>query len=189
MSTTVVNIKTREPFDVYVGRACPRARDPRCHKSSEFCNAFRLGRDGATHEVILRKFERSLRVYLTNRPKARERLLALEGKRLGCWCAPEPCHAHVLIKLIGELRAGLEPIRDELGDADDLRARVTCGQVFTYYGDSRAITWHQNTIASEVPAWAGPAIVAALNRSTSDVGGAMHAAMAQERHSRKGSRA
>lgn len=31
-----------------------------------------------------------------------EHLLSLRGKNLGCWCAPEPCHGDILIKLIDE---------------------------------------------------------------------------------------
>ena len=26
-----------------------------------------------------------------------EKLAALKGKRLGCWCAPGPCHGEVLV--------------------------------------------------------------------------------------------
>lgn len=36
-------------------------------------------------------------------------------------------------------------------------------RTFTYYADSKAVTWGRDTIMSEVPTWAGPSIVAALN--------------------------
>ena len=28
--------------------------------------------------------------------------MELTGKILGCWCNPEPCHGHVLVKLYKE---------------------------------------------------------------------------------------
>lgn len=106
--TTVVNIHRvggRSPaFDVYIGRACPRAADPRCRATSEWCNCFRVGRDGIkTVEESLARYERTLRAYLDNNPDAVGRLLALRGRRLGCWCKPDPCHGDVLARVIEEL--------------------------------------------------------------------------------------
>ena len=34
-----------------------------------------------------------------------ESLIELEGKVLGCWCHPEPCHGDILVKLLREKRA------------------------------------------------------------------------------------
>ena len=34
--------------------------------------------------------------YLPYKPSLLSRLPELRGKALGCWCAPEPCHADVL---------------------------------------------------------------------------------------------
>ena len=33
-----------------------------------------------------------------------DRLFELQGKELGCWCAPKPCHGHVLIRLLKQQR-------------------------------------------------------------------------------------
>ena len=33
----------------------------------------------------------------------RESLGELEGKTLGCWCHPDPCHGHVLVDLVSEM--------------------------------------------------------------------------------------
>lgn len=49
-----------------------------------------IGRDRA-----IRCYERWLRA----QPALLARLPELRGKTLGCWCAPEPCHADVLAKL------------------------------------------------------------------------------------------
>ena len=39
-------------------------------------------------------------------------LAELEGKELGCWCKPFPCHGDILIKLFKE-RQGIDPCRFE----------------------------------------------------------------------------
>jgi hypothetical protein len=42
--------------------------------------------------------------YIRQTPQLRESLHELEGKVLGCWCHPKPCHAHVLVKLVEEYK-------------------------------------------------------------------------------------
>lgn len=69
---------------VYVGRP------------TKFGNPFVIGKDGNRDEVI-RKYEEWFKVNHTL-----EDLKPLIGKDLVCWCAPEPCHADVLIRLIKE---------------------------------------------------------------------------------------
>lgn len=75
----------REPYDVYIGRP------------SKWGNPFVIGVDGTREEVIA-KYEQ----YVRESPKLMAALPELEGKTLGCWCAPLPCHGDVLIKLVGE---------------------------------------------------------------------------------------
>ncbi len=44
----------------------------------------------------------TFRVYAAERLAAEPAWLEpLRGKRLGCWCAPEPCHGDVIAELIG----------------------------------------------------------------------------------------
>ena len=38
--------------------------------------------------------------YVKSKPELMSKLANLKGKTLGCWCHPEPCHGHVLKKLI-----------------------------------------------------------------------------------------
>lgn len=38
------------------------------------------------------------REYFERKPNLREKLDALQGKVLGCFCHPEPCHGHELLK-------------------------------------------------------------------------------------------
>jgi len=105
-ATTVVNLKGHRDDPgvadvVYVGRAMHRGgwRLP----ASPLACPFRPGRDGSREEVMAR-----YREYLLGRPDLLALLPGLRGRRLGCWCAPLPCHAGVLAELAdagGDARA------------------------------------------------------------------------------------
>jgi hypothetical protein len=83
MDTKVVNRRYQE-FDIYIGRP------------TRWGNPFSDG----TREENIAKY----RVYLWKCIQAGEVTIAdlmfLRGKRLGCWCAPLPCHGDVLVKAI-----------------------------------------------------------------------------------------
>ena len=70
---------------------------------SLFANPFKIGVDG-TREEVIEKYEIWLRNRLENDPQLTEELLKLDGKVLGCWCAPKKCHGDTLLKLIRELK-------------------------------------------------------------------------------------
>ena len=96
-ATTVVNLKGHRDDPsvadvVYVGRAMHRGgwRLP----ASPLACPFRPGRDGSREEVMAR-----YREYLLGRPDLLALLPGLRGRRLGCWCAPLPCHASVIAEL------------------------------------------------------------------------------------------
>ena len=76
---------------VYVGRP------------SKFGNPFTIGRDGSREEVI-QKFEAWLFVADENSSPPMlitiDDLRSLRGEDLVCWCAPEACHAQILMKYI-----------------------------------------------------------------------------------------
>ena len=80
----------RGSYDVYIGRANRRYR----LAASPWANLYREGRDGDRGEVIA-KYEDWLR----SQPALMAALPELRGKVLGCWCAPEPCHGDVLLRL------------------------------------------------------------------------------------------
>jgi len=84
-ATAVVVHSGREKWDVYIGRP------------SRWGNPFRIGEDGTRQEVILQ-----YRAWLWKEIRAGSittaDLASLHGKRLGCYCAPLPCHGHVLAK-------------------------------------------------------------------------------------------
>lgn len=67
---------------VYVGRP------------SKWGNPFVIGRDGSRAEVIAK-----YRARLLSQPTLMDALHELRGKDLICWCAPEACHADILVEL------------------------------------------------------------------------------------------
>lgn len=79
--TEVVHCK-RDRYDVYIGRPSP------------WGNPFKIGPDGNRAEVI-----ELYRTYILNDPELLARVKSLKGKRLGCWCHPQPCHGDVLAEL------------------------------------------------------------------------------------------
>ncbi len=86
--TAVINIRhdrsvLREPDVVRIDRA------------TTWGNPYVIGKDGSRAEVIEKYRVRLWRDIRAGRVGLGE-LAALDGKRLACWCAPEPCHGDVL---------------------------------------------------------------------------------------------
>lgn len=63
-------------------------------RSTKWGNPFRIGVDGTRAEVIAR-----YREYLYETGRWMDVQDELKGKDLVCWCAPEACHADVLLEL------------------------------------------------------------------------------------------
>ena len=85
----LINIRSGEPYDVYIGRGSP------------WGNPFPIeGR--VTREKAISMYE----VYIRRNKRLLADLPELVGKRLGCYCHPLPCHGEVLLKLLKE--RGLE---------------------------------------------------------------------------------
>jgi hypothetical protein len=88
----IANLRHEELGDaVYVGRASPR----RGLTESAFANPYRVDVDGTRAEVI-----QKYRSWLLGRQELLLKLHELRGRRLACWCSPEPCHAGVLVELV-----------------------------------------------------------------------------------------
>ena len=89
--TRVVNLR-REPFDVYIVRA-GKGQD------GYFGNPFRLAK-GDDRASVLERY----RVWFLDRIRIdrdfRRRVLALRGKRLGCFCKPAACHGDVIAEWV-----------------------------------------------------------------------------------------
>lgn len=85
--TTVVNVRV-DAYDVYIGRAGHGF-------DGYFGNPFRVQSGNA-----LEKFRAYFNFRIESDPTFRRRVLDLRGKRLGCFCAPGPCHGDVLAEWI-----------------------------------------------------------------------------------------
>ncbi len=84
--TTLVNVRdTDEPCDVYIGRG------------GKWGNPFRIGKEGTRKQVIA-KYKK----WILKNKRLMNSLGELEGKVLGCYCWPLPCHGDVLIELVKE---------------------------------------------------------------------------------------
>lgn len=88
LKTRVINIKTedrkvQESSDyVYIGRP------------SKWGNPFFITKNRSRSQSIYRFFK-----YLQEHPELVEQTIELRGKILGCYCAPLPCHGHILATL------------------------------------------------------------------------------------------
>jgi hypothetical protein len=104
--TKVVNIHTRAPYDIYIGRR--RNGDPNQHYGNPFSHlssglakvhvssreeavaAYRAWLNGDKYQDI----EPARRTWILSN------LDRLRGKTLGCFCAPKACHGDVLARLV-----------------------------------------------------------------------------------------
>ncbi|MEU5853145.1 DUF4326 domain-containing protein [Saccharopolyspora shandongensis] len=104
--TIVVNVRKDGPHKhlvpwleeqgllTYVGHAGPRHHWPESEFASPFLKEAKIDR-----EAMVRHYEQ----WLDEQPKLLVELRegVLNGRALGCWCAPKPCHADVLAKRAG----------------------------------------------------------------------------------------
>ena len=66
---------------------------------SKWGNPFKVQGTGKNaRKNCLKRYEDHIR----NDPKLFREIMELEGKELGCWCKPSPCHGDILIKLFKE---------------------------------------------------------------------------------------
>lgn len=85
--------------DVYVGRLMRFGR---------FTKA-KMGADGGYFgnpckgDDAVDDFKAYFKKRVEEDPEFRKRLVALKGKRLGCWCKPNPCHADVIASYVNKL--------------------------------------------------------------------------------------
>jgi hypothetical protein len=56
-----------------------------------------------SRETAIDLYEVYARKRLDTDPRFREGVKSLKGKRLFCWCAPQPCHGEVLKRICEEL--------------------------------------------------------------------------------------
>jgi hypothetical protein len=99
-TTTVVNVRDAE-CDVYVGRPMPgrRSRYGNPFKTADLKARHNLNDDQARKLAVALYRNWVLRSEHADAVWIRAHVHELRGKRLGCWCAPLPCHAEVLAEL------------------------------------------------------------------------------------------
>lgn len=99
---SVVHCK-RASYDVYVGRG----RCPVTDEAGRWGNPYRIGEDGDREQVVALYREYLWAKIQTGCIPIAD-LAALDGKVLGCWCAPRPCHGDVLLRAAAWAVAQLE---------------------------------------------------------------------------------
>lgn len=126
-ATTVVNVKvaylrkpssgpaydnleewTKDSNNVYIGRAGivfvpgsdgKKRRFP--PQNSPFANPFKVDNSKPeSRDEAISKYVTYIAGKLLEDPELNNTLLSYKGKRLGCWCHPEPCHGDVLAEYI-----------------------------------------------------------------------------------------
>lgn len=90
--TTVVHNQV-DDFDIYIGREVPEFGLP----ASKWGNPFVMADESDLERA--RAID-EYRAWVQQQPELMGSLGELRGKRLACWCAPKPCHGHVLVELI-----------------------------------------------------------------------------------------
>ena len=88
--TRVVNLQN-EPYEVYIGRD-GKGLD------GYFGNPFRIGHEAATRQEAISMFRDYFLRQVRENAAYRERVLALKGKVLGCFCKPKPCHGDIIVE-------------------------------------------------------------------------------------------
>lgn len=93
--TVVVHLRDHERL---VDWATDRDLFVRIDRNTRWGNPFVLGDDG-DRDMVIAKYRD---YYLPHKPALLSQLLELQGKALGCWCAPEACHGDVLAERAGD---------------------------------------------------------------------------------------
>jgi len=81
--------KRKDYYDVYIGRP------------SIFGNPFSM-RSERDRMAVIEKYREYFLARIESDPVFKQKVLALKGKRLGCFCAPKPCHGDVIIEWLKE---------------------------------------------------------------------------------------
>jgi hypothetical protein len=92
MVIKVVHCK-KEHYDVYIGRGSKWGNPYSTHLSNE--DEFKV----SNKDEAIVMYE----AWINEQPELMSSLYELEGKILGCWCAPKACHGDVIKKLVEKL--------------------------------------------------------------------------------------
>lgn len=88
-----------DPNNVYIGRAgivfINGVRFPKSTNASIWANPYKIS-STCSRDQVLKQYEE----YLVSNQYLMSQLYTLEGKTLGCWCHPDPCHGDILLKYL-----------------------------------------------------------------------------------------
>ena len=96
MTVTIVNVK-HDAYDVYAGRT---ERYLPAGQTARWGNPFVIGKHGSRQEVVA-AHRLLLAVQIWRGEVSEADLLGLDGCRVGCHCAPQPCHVDNLVDAVG----------------------------------------------------------------------------------------
>jgi hypothetical protein len=122
----VTNVSGGGTCDRYVGRRT------RTHAASVWANPYRLASNSA--KARLGSVAAYARDLSAGRIVEQSMIGSLAGERLGCWCAPKLCHAHVLAAAANLADGALDRFSDELtkaADSEPYRLLVTGSRTWT----------------------------------------------------------
>jgi Schitoviridae RNA polymerase len=95
LTTRVINIKSKESYDVYIGNQV--RFHPQKYPQSIWGNPYKVKRYGREKAIQL------YREKLLASPLLLSQLHQLRDKTLGCWCKPDKCHGDVLVELVDKM--------------------------------------------------------------------------------------
>ena len=87
--TKVINIHSDDLYDVYIGRA-GKGMD------GYFGNPY-TPRTAAERGSAITQYKRWFWARVNNDEEFHDRVVTLQGKVLGCFCHPKPCHGDVIV--------------------------------------------------------------------------------------------
>ena len=99
--TKVVNIR-KETYDVYIGRAGHG-------ENGYFGNPFRLGTSMARGSTLDR-YRKYFYHRIVTDEEFRKRIGELQGKTLGCFCKPNPCHGDIIKEYLDRIAENTDEI-------------------------------------------------------------------------------
>jgi hypothetical protein len=91
----IINYKTCKDFDIYGGRG---TQDPRSQPVGTYGwlgNPFRIGKDG-DRDCCLQQYKTYFWKRINQDEAYLNAVLALDGKKVACFCAPKACHLDVI---------------------------------------------------------------------------------------------
>lgn len=97
--TLVVNLKLSS-YDQYIGRA-GHGEDGYFGNHHNIGNCAQCG-EYHTRDGAIQAFKIDFAKRIAEDEVFRSRVLALKGKRLGCFCKPFPCHGDIYVEWIGQ---------------------------------------------------------------------------------------